>query len=745
MRTESFVSVLILLFSLWSTRCLSHSTDSTNNGYSYEKRSSKPGSTFLVGVGKADITGAVVQVPFAGFGQLNQTGTGLRQRIYARSFVFADPVNTTNSFIYVVLDTQSGDTAIRHGILQGLQSLGGNYRNFGEHNVAVCGTHQHSGPGGWMNYLLPQIATLGFDKQTYTAIVEGALLSIQRAYNSLAPSTISVGTIDIPDGNINRSPYSYLANPASERAQYDSDTDTTMTLLTFDRLSDGKTTGVLSFFSVHGTSLYNNNTLVTGDNKGVAAYLFERGVTNDTRFADNFVAGFSQSSVGDSSPNVLGPFCEDTGLPCDFRASTCNGRTALCQGRGPYFGEADGGAKSAFEMGRRQYNAAFQLYGQISSESGVKLTGESSVASYHTWQNMSGYEFISPFNGSLQSTCYAALGTSFAGGTSDGPGSFDFTQDNKSPNPFWQLVRTGLHQPGPAQIRCQSPKQILFDVGAMDVPYAWAPDIVDVQALRLGQLLIITSPSEITTMSGRRWKNAIADAAESVLSISDPIVVLASPADSYAHYVTTEEEYNVQRYEGASTLYGPNQLAAYVNLSLTYLPYLGTPNVVAQLPKLPEGPKPPVTTDYSLSFVPGVVFDSPIRGHSFGDVLSSSSKDFYSVGDDVSATFVGANPRNDLRLEKTYAAVEMNVDGIWEVVRTDADWNLIFRWNQTDLLLGTSQVSLTWQIEDSYYLSGWGKALQSGTYRLHYYGDSKDLSGTISSFEGVGPEFSLRI
>ncbi|KAJ5903416.1 neutral/alkaline nonlysosomal ceramidase [Penicillium tannophilum] len=688
---------------------------------------------------------AVVQVPFSGYGQLNQTGTGLRQRTYARSFVFADPANITSSFIYVVLDTQSGDTAVRHGILQGLQNLGGEYENFGEHNVAVCGTHQHSGPGGWMNYLLPQIATLGSDKQTYNAIVEGALLSIQRAYDNLAPSTISVGTIDIPDGNINRSPYSYLANPAAERAQYTSDTDTTMTLLSFDRLSDGKTTGVLTFFSVHGTSLYNNNTLVTGDNKGVAAYLFERSVTNDTRFADNFVAGFSQSSVGDSSPNVLGPFCEDTGLPCEFKTSTCNGRTELCQARGPYFSEGDNGAKSAFEMGRRQYNAAFQLYEETASGSGVLLSGESAVASYHTYQNMSGYEFISPFNGSLQSTCYAALGTSFAGGTSDGPGSFDFTQNNTSPNPFWQLVRGGLHQPGPSQIQCQSPKQILFDVGAMNKPYAWAPDIVDVQALRLGQLLVIVSPSEITTMSGRRWKAAIADAAESVLSISDPIIVLASPADSYAHYITTEEEYNVQRYEGASTLYGPNQLAAYVNLSLTYLPYLGDSKALANLPKLPKGPSPPVTTSYSLSFIPAVVFDSPILGHSFGDVLSSSPNHVYSVGDYVSATFVGANPRNDLRLEKTYAAVEMKIDGIWEVVRTDADWNLVFQWNQTNVLLGTSQVSLTWQIEDSYYLSGWGKALQSGIYRLHYYGESKGLSGTISSFEGVGPEFSLQI
>ena len=163
-----------------------------------------------------------------------------------------------------------------------------------------------------MNYLLPQISTLGFDHQTYSAIVDGALLSIQRAHDHLTPSKISASTIDIPDGNANRSPYSYLANPESERAMYNSNTDTEMTLLTFDRLSDGKTTGVLSFFSVHCTSLYNNNTLVTGDNKGVAAYLFERGAKNDTRFTEDFIAGFSQASVGDTSPNILGAFCEDT-------------------------------------------------------------------------------------------------------------------------------------------------------------------------------------------------------------------------------------------------------------------------------------------------------------------------------------------------------------------------------------------------------------------------------------------------
>jgi hypothetical protein len=37
---------------------------------------------------------------------------------------------------------------------------------------------------------------------------------------------------------------------------------------------------------------------------------------------------------------------------------------------------------------------------------------------------------------------------------------------------------------------------------------------------------------------------------------SDAYVVIAGPANTYAHYVTTREEYSVQRYEGASTIFG---------------------------------------------------------------------------------------------------------------------------------------------------------------------------------------------
>lgn len=183
-----------------------------------------------------------------GYANTSQIGTGLRQRLYSRSFIVGDTSNPKDRFVYMVLDTQSGDTAIRHGILQGLQNLGSDYSMYGNQNVAVVGTHSHSGPAAWLNYLLPQITSKGFDKQSYQAIVDGALLSIQRAHQNLTEGRISAGNATVDDANISRSLYAYMANPASERAQYSDNVDKTITLLRFTRDSDGKDIGVLSWF-----------------------------------------------------------------------------------------------------------------------------------------------------------------------------------------------------------------------------------------------------------------------------------------------------------------------------------------------------------------------------------------------------------------------------------------------------------------------------------------------------------------
>ncbi|KAL4880067.1 Neutral/alkaline nonlysosomal ceramidase [Aspergillus karnatakaensis] len=707
-------------------------------------------SIFLLGAGKADITGPVVEVGFGGYADLDQIGTGLRQRIYSRAFVVGNPNNLDETWIYIILDTLTGDTGIRHGVLEGLGNLGGEYARYSDRNIALTGTHSHSGPGAWYNYLLPQIPNKGFSKQSYNAIVDGVLLSIQRAHESLAPGRITFGTIDVENANINRSPYAYDANPEEEKSRYSSNVDKTLNLLRFDRESDNKTSAVLTFFPVHGTSLYGNNTLVTGDNKGIAAWLFERSVKDDEQFTDGFVAGFSQSSVGDTSPNTLGAWCEDgSGEECNYTDSTCGGKAESCHGRGPFFQENDQGAKSAFEIGRLQYSAARELHSQLDSDA-VQIRRSSQVGSFHLFHNMEGFTFQSPWDSSTTlRTCAAGLGFSFAAGTTDWPGYFDFTQNDTTPaekNPLWYIVRAFLHAPTPEQKRCQEPKDVLLDVGEIDLPYAWSPNIIDVQLLRVGQLFFIVSTSEVTTMAGRRWKEAIANAAEEVLSVSDPLVVLGSPANSYSHYVTTAEEYAVQRYEGASTLYGPNTLAAFINLTLTNLPYLSdSAHEEGQYPP-PNGVEPPINTDKSLSFIPSVVYDGRPLGRTYGAVIKSAGNAQYAPGDVVTATFVGANPRNNLRLEKTFAAVERQTDtGNWETVRTDSDYNLVYRWKRTSTILGHSEATLEWEIENDFYSIGSSRPPVSGTYRFHYYGDAKAINGQIEAFEGVDTPFTVSV
>lgn len=161
--------------------------------FTAKTRNVPTGDKYLIGVGKADITGPVVEINFAGYADSSQVGTGLRQRIYARSFIVADVANPNDRFVYIVVDTSAGDTAMRYGVLEGLKALGSEYDVYGSSNVALTGTHSHSGPGGWFNYLLPQITSLGFSKESLQAIVDGTVLSIKRAHESLAPVSYRTG------------------------------------------------------------------------------------------------------------------------------------------------------------------------------------------------------------------------------------------------------------------------------------------------------------------------------------------------------------------------------------------------------------------------------------------------------------------------------------------------------------------------------------------------------------------------
>ena len=61
-------------------------------------------------------------------------------------------------------------------------------------------------------------------------------------------------------------------------------------------------------------------------------------------------------------------------------------------------------------------------------------------------------------------------------------------------------------------------------------------------------------------------RDAIASAAFDITQGSEDLkVVLAGLSNVYTHYITTYEEYQPQRYEAASTIFGPHTLRAYLD------------------------------------------------------------------------------------------------------------------------------------------------------------------------------------
>ena len=145
----------------------------------------------------------------------------------------------------------------------------------------LSSTHTHSGPAGFLQYILYIITSQGFIAQNFYAIRDGIVRSIDRAHHNMTDGFIHMNTGQLLNASANRSPTAYLKNKKEERDRYEYNTDKNMTLL---KLSDqnGKGLGAITWFAVHSTSMNNTNRLISGDNKGYASMLFEQDVNGGT-------------------------------------------------------------------------------------------------------------------------------------------------------------------------------------------------------------------------------------------------------------------------------------------------------------------------------------------------------------------------------------------------------------------------------------------------------------------------------
>jgi neutral ceramidase len=584
--------------------------------------------------------------------------------------------------------------SVRQAVVKKLKDRFGEV--YTEANVLISGNHTHSGPGGYSHHFIYNGSMLGFNKENFNCIVDGIFRSVVTAHENKVEGTISIAKGDVEDCGKNRSLEAYQNNeevknsPASAPPPEFKE----MTLLKFTD-SHGKAIGSLNWFAVHPTNFGQKNRLITGDNKGYAEELFEKD--------KGVISAFANSCCGDISPNV------GLGVPDgihDFEKAT--------------------------RFGKKQYDTAVKLFDHAHEV----LSGN--VDYRHAYVDMSNCSI----EGADERTWPAALGLSVTSGSSEDSVGLPIwpegtTRDKVKHDP--ELYRKALLQflPGlvglalhahameKEYIDGHAEKPILAPVGFYMFHGApFAPSIMPLQLIKLGSLIIIAHPGEMTTMAGRRMRKTILDilGSEGVKH-----AVVAAYAGAYSSYTTTREEYATQNYEGASTLFGPWTLAIYQQENANLAAAMKNGTLIGPVPV------PPDLSKRQISFQTGVWFDEKPLDHQFGDV-KKQPKSSYKSGEKVVVSFYGAHPNNDLRIEGTYLKVEKYdaEGGKWNAVYTDRDFCTRFGWRRAGL--AHSIVTVEWQIPPTQ---------DSGVYRMSYYGDWKSVWQRIKEFSGVSREFKV--
>jgi neutral ceramidase len=701
---------------------------------------------YRVGAAKVDVTGPFVGSS-TGYNSPGDELSGLGMRLYARTFVIEDQAAGGALVALVTADMIHAYQSVKMGVIKRLVADGYGAQ-FNASNVLVSATHTHSAPSNVSWYTLFNLfnGVVGFDAAHYELLVDGIAASIERAYESRRPALIKFAQGTVEEAAFNRSLPAYAANQDAQ--EFDSDVDKTMTLLRFDT-PDGLPLGLINWFGVHGTSLGIDNRREHGDNKGWAAYEFERSQ------GGAFVAAFAQGSFGDVSPNHPDPQDRTAAFkrPADLDANLDALENPIVHGRVQL-----AGARALFERATEAVPVSLAVHHTYVNFNHV------SVAAPNVLHSMPWDEARSA------GTCPATIGGGFLAGDEEGA-PVDLAEEGEIRNRFvqrdgaWQLERYSfLELPGveaalgllwPLAVltldtdqydACQKEKFSILPVGEVSHFWLFNPDVplvpvhLPFQLIKLGSLAIVALPFEVTTMAGRRVRAAV----ERTLGSRAPHVVIAGMANAYGQYLTTREEYAAQHFEGAFTTYGPWSEAA-TTQEITRL----AADLLAQRVSNP-GTEPPDLADQQFVATPiaeqGVPVDNP-GASGFGSVLSDAQAVYRRDRDALSVSFQGAHPRSIQELKAadklaayypddahSYLAIERKTGAAFSRVADDGDPLTAFDWKSNEATAGSSEVTIRWLIRDQ----------PPGTYRVVYYGLAKTGTDSYRTFTGSSREFELR-
>jgi neutral ceramidase len=527
--------------------------------------------TWKIGRGKADITADVKNISMLGYGNPHNTVKEVETPLNARTLYFKN--NNNDRFILINLEICFVTESVRKSVYDKLTNLD-ELKDLREAELMITAQHTHAAPGGYTHYPLYNMPTPGYVPEVLEKIVTGSVESVVQAIENLTDATIEYvkGEFDAEAPvAFNRSVPSYMKNPEVWEEGLPTEKnlamDRNMRLLRFK--SGDKLLASANWFGCHTTNIPNTNHKVSPDNKGYASlYVEEEYQENDK----NFIALFNQGSAADITPNfILDP------------------KTKMARG------QFEDPFESARFNGKLQANQALKLMDKKEEVTTLTEDFDCGMVFVDMADVTPDEEFIPKgMDGKDAKTTHACHGVAFIQGTEEGPGVpkslgffvkllssgvklIDTIKSYQLPDEERRKIWTFYKNQAPKDIFVEAGnKRVLGirDISKLPVPdfidplvatmkkfygqgsmreHTWIQEVMPVQIVRIGQIIFLAMPNEVTTISALRFRRQV------LAQFKDQgveEVILASYSNGFSGYITTPQEYEVQHYEAGHTVFG---------------------------------------------------------------------------------------------------------------------------------------------------------------------------------------------
>lgn len=623
------------------------------------------------GAGQADITPPRTGYYLGGWTRADRVGTGVSTRLYSNALALA---RGDRKLALVSVELFAVPAGLQEDVARAVADLG-----YDRTSVVLAASHTHSGPGGFANNPTYNTAApspqtiadpLSFykffnpdppDRQLYTFLVQQIAASVRRADADRAPAAAAWGSTRLSGLTQNRSLEAHLANHSitglgygEGKAEMDPDgADHTLSpsvdVLRVDKLKRRRgrkprriPIGGWSTFANHGTVVHAEFEAYSGDHHAAAWRRFAARVRRAGKVP-------KRQTVVNVYPNA------DEG-----------DQTA---------GIANVGPAAADAVGSAEARAMFRAW----RRAGKGLKRRPALEGRWTRACLCGRDTAT---GPVDTQGRVGLG--FLTGSEEGRG------------PLFDV--TGVPFEGrtcPDRGEAQGAKCVVEGAGN-------PPPAVPVSVWRVVDRAIVGVPGEATKEIGTRIKAAVNDA---LRPRGVRGTVIAGLAGDFIQYISTPEEYGQQSYEGASTLWGPNEGTWFVER-------------YAELARaLASGRPAEAPYDYDASY--GVRPDGPAYGPGAesGSVVAQPGP--VERLQRAEFSFSGAPSGGDLPTDRAFITAQRLVRGKWRKIATDLGMQFLWRVGEDGLYRVQWEVPLSARVgEYRFRVTARRYELTTGSFRV---------------------------